>query len=112
MDIKGLDAYKKWFDGLPKKDRARAAAAVARLAERPSLELVRLKLAKHLEGDIWELRPGNLRIIYFLDKDAQEYVLLSGFKKQGQKTPRKIIDLAESRMNEYVKARKSHRRAE
>ena len=35
-------------------------------------------ITKHLEDDIWELRPGNNRVLYFYHKD-DTYVLLHQF---------------------------------
>ena len=50
-------------------------------------------ITKHLEEDIWELRPGNNRVLFFYHKD-DTYVLLHQFRKKTQKTPRREIDKA------------------
>ena len=65
--------------------------------------------AKHLEGKLYELRPGKNRIIYFFYKGNQEYVLLHGFHKSTQKTPKKEIELAISEMNDYERMKKNER---
>lgn len=44
-------------------------------------------VTKHLEEDIWELRPGNNRVLFFYHKD-NTYVLLHQFRKKTQKAPR------------------------
>lgn len=50
-------------------------------------------ITKHLEEDIWELRPGNNRVFYFfVQKDT--FVLLHQFRKKSQKTPRREIEKA------------------
>lgn len=59
------------------------------------------KIAKHLEEDIWELRPGNNRIFYFYYKNGT-YVLLHHFRKKTQKTPRREIEKAKSRRDDWV----------
>lgn len=41
-------------------------------------------ITKHLEEDIWELRPGNNRVLYFYHRD-DTYVLLHQFRKKTQK---------------------------
>jgi phage-related protein len=41
---------------------------------------------KHLEGDIWELRPARDRVL-FVAWHNNGYVLLHAFEKQTQKTP-------------------------
>ena len=43
-------------------------------------------ITKHLDDDIWELRPGNNRVLYFYFKD-DTFVLLHQFRKKTQKTP-------------------------
>ncbi|CBK73791.1 Phage derived protein Gp49-like (DUF891) [Butyrivibrio fibrisolvens 16/4] len=37
-------------------------------------------VTKHLEEDIWELRPGNNRVLFFFFKDST-FVLLHHFRK-------------------------------
>ncbi len=60
------------------------------------------EITKHIEGDIWELRPGNNRVFYFYFTD-NTYVLLHHFRKKSQKTPRREIDKAISEMNNHIK---------
>ena len=62
------------------------------------------KITKHLEEDIWELRPGNNRVLFFYHKD-DTYVLLHQFRKKTQKTPRCEIDKAKSERDDW-KSRK------
>ena len=56
---------------------------------------------KHIEGDIWELRPLNNRIFYFCWHN-DKYVLLHSFTKKTQKTPKKEIDKAKHNMNDWI----------
>lgn len=60
---------------------------------------------KHLEGDLWELRPLNNRIFFFYWKD-NKFVLLSHFKKKSQKTPKREKEKAKRNMSDW-KERKS-----
>jgi|SRR3989304_6964575 len=59
----------------------------------------------HIEGKIWELRikySSNIyRILYFMHTGRQ-IVLLHGFVKKTQKTPRGEIDIAIKRMNDFI----------
>lgn len=48
---------------------------------------------KHLDGDIWELRPLRDRIL-FVGWDGNGFVLLHQFMKKTQKTPQREIDKA------------------
>lgn len=41
-------------------------------------------ITKHLDEDIWELRPGNNRVLYFYFKN-DTFVLLHQFRKKTQK---------------------------
>ncbi len=48
---------------------------------------------KHLDGDIWELRPLRDRIL-FVAWNGGSFVLLHHFKKKTQKTPAREIEKA------------------
>lgn len=48
---------------------------------------------KHIDGDIWELRPQKNRI-FFVGWHNGSFVLLHTFVKKTQKTPPKEIDQA------------------
>jgi len=56
----------------------------------------------HLEGKLWELRPFPHRIIYFAHTDHR-FILLHAFpKKKGGKTPKRHIQTARKRMNDFL----------
>ena len=62
---------------------------------------------KHLEGEIWELRPFRDRILFFYyEKGA--FILLSCFMKKTQKTPKREITKAKKRMNDFRKRSVAH----
>ena len=56
---------------------------------------------KHLDGEIWELRPLKNRIMFFA-YDGKQFVLLSHFIKKTQKTPKREIDKAKRLMKDYL----------
>ena len=58
-------------------------------------------ITKHIEDNIWELRPGKNRVLYFFYKD-NKYILLHHFVKKTQKTPKKEILKAIKEMNDYI----------
>ena len=60
------------------------------------------KYTKHLEEDIWELRPGKNRILYFCYID-DTFILLHYFQKKTEKTPRREIEKAKRERDEYVR---------
>lgn len=61
--------------------------------------------AKNLGGGIYELRfrasDGHIRVLYFFFS-SQHAVLTNGFKKKRNKTPKQEVDLAISRMNNFL----------
>ena len=60
-----------------------------------------VEIAKHIEDEIWELRPGNNRIFFFFYYNGT-YVLLYHYRKKSQKTPQKEIIRAKSEMKDYI----------
>ena len=58
------------------------------------------KITKHLQGEIWELRPGVNRVMYFYFEN-DTYVLLPMFRKKTQKTPKSEIDRAIKECNDF-----------
>ena len=58
-------------------------------------------ITKHLEEDIWELRPGNNRVFYFYFQE-NTFVLLHQFRKKSQKTPKREIEKAKAERDDYL----------
>jgi phage-related protein len=58
--------------------------------------------AKTIQGKLWELRPGGIRLFYFVYIEKQ-FVILHGYRKQSQKTPGREIEIALRRMEELKK---------
>jgi len=56
---------------------------------------------KHIDEDIWELRPLSDRVLFFYWKD-DTFVLLHYFHKKTQKTPKKEILRAKSRVKDFL----------
>ena len=57
-------------------------------------------VTKHLDGEIWELRPLSDRILYaYHDEDT--FVLLHHFIKKTRKTPVREIEKAKREIEEY-----------
>ena len=55
---------------------------------------------KHLDGEIWELRPLRDRILFFA-WDGNSFILLSYFMKSTQKTPKREIEKAKCLMEDF-----------
>ena len=59
-------------------------------------------ITKHLQEGIWELRPGKNRILFALWKE-NKFIVLSHFRKKGQKTPVKEIEKAKRNLEDWIK---------
>ena len=55
---------------------------------------------RQIDGELYELRPGNNRIFFFYFHE-DTFVLLHGFRKKQQQTPKHEIDTAKKRMDDY-----------
>ena len=57
-------------------------------------------VTKHLDGEIWELRPLKNRILYAYYKD-NTFIILTHFVKKSKKTPRREIERAIRCLKDY-----------
>ena len=76
-----------------------------------------LAAARHLEGDIWEVRVDGNRVIYrvlFAEEGSRGRVLLAleGFNKKTRKTPRATIELANRRLSDWRRRGAAQRAAQ
>ena len=67
-------------------------------------------ITKHIDEDIWELRPGHNRVFYFCYNDNQ-FVILHHFRKKSQKTPLREIKKAKRERDDYKRRGDSRRTA-
>lgn len=58
-------------------------------------------IAKKLRGDIWELRPGDSRILFFHYSKGR-FILLHSFVKKTAKTPQKEIARAMAERDDWL----------
>ena len=58
------------------------------------------KYVKHLDGEIWELRPISDRILFAAWVDGA-FVLLHSFVKKTQKTPKREIEQAKRELADF-----------
>ena len=61
---------------------------------------VGMPIVRHVDGDIWELRPIANRTLFFYWKDNQ-FVLLHHYTKKSQKTPPAEIARAKAEMKDH-----------
>jgi len=58
-------------------------------------------IVKHIDGDIWELRPLANRIFFFYWKN-NKFVLLHHVVKKTRKTPLREIENARAKMKDFI----------
>ncbi len=54
---------------------------------------------KKLDSNLWELRPGSIRLL--VGKAGSVMIVVNAFKKKSQKAPRQEIKTAKRRLEEY-----------
>lgn len=107
VDENGHRPVREFLQSLDEKTKASFYWSIEQLRIRN----VRAKepLVRHLEGKIWELREESstniYRLLYFFYSD-QRIVFVHGFQKKSQKTPRREIDIAQRRLNSYLRNQK------
>ncbi|MDR1736533.1 MAG: type II toxin-antitoxin system RelE/ParE family toxin [Oscillospiraceae bacterium] len=56
---------------------------------------------KHVDGDIWELRPLNDRFFFF-HWNGRQFVLLHHYVKKAKKAPQREITQAKRNMKDFI----------
>ena len=97
LDSRGNNPVEEFIGTLPVGERASLRARIDFLAEVGNR--AREPLSKSLGGGLFELRVKACRIFYCF-KPAGVIVLLHGFFKKSQKTPRREMEIAQKRMEE------------
>ncbi|MCL2088344.1 MAG: type II toxin-antitoxin system RelE/ParE family toxin [Oscillospiraceae bacterium] len=60
-----------------------------------------MPFVKHMDGDIWELRPLADRFFFFYWKDNQ-FVFLHYYHKKTKKTPPQELDQAKRNLKNFI----------
>lgn len=102
-DHRGIKPVEAYIDSLPVEKQANIMR-VFDLVEEFGIQLGEPHI-KHIEGKIWEMRPGKERILYFT-YTGKKFVLLIGFTKKTRKTPKKEIKIAQKRKKDYEEKNK------
>ena len=104
-DVHGVEPVNEYIEFLEKQNTKDARIRKTKI--RTYVKALALKglplttnLCKHLDGDIWELRPNKDRVLFAGWHDGI-FVLLHCFKKEGQKTPRGEIEKAKKEFADF-----------
>jgi len=105
--VREVVAYKNYFEDFLKKQTVKVQNKIFKVIEAiETLERIPERYLKHLSGTdgLYEARiqlGSNIwRVFCFFDK-GRLVILLNGFQKKTQKTPRKEIDKAIALMKQY-----------
>lgn len=105
MAERKIRAYKQYFTDFIHSIRPEEARKVFYVIDMLKMQdRVSEKFVKYLEDGIYELRAeynGNIFRVFFVFDDGNIVLLMNGFQKKSQKTPRKELDLAKRLKKEY-----------
>lgn len=103
LDDDGKSPVEEFLVGLDAKTQRRFLWSLEQLRIRNVQ--AREPLVRHLEGKIWELREESrtniYRLLYFV-YTGRKIVVLHGFQKKTQKTPRREIETAQQRLDYFI----------
>jgi phage-related protein len=98
-DHRGKCPPLEFIENLPVMEQAKIRNALRLLQEFGTN--LSMPHAKPIQGKLWELRPGGIRLFYFAYIEHQ-FVILHGYRKQSQKAPVDEIAIALRRMQELL----------
>jgi phage-related protein len=97
----GNSPVREWLDDIPIEAKAEVFR-VFEMLQKYGIDLG-LPFVRFLDSKIYEVRAkdksGIYRVLYFAHKE-KTFIMLHGFQKKTQATPRKEIDIAIKRMKE------------
>lgn len=96
----GSRPVREFLDRIGDDDRDAVVAGMARVRQ------YGLSRARHLRGDIWELRVDGqaeaFRVLFAPEgKKGRVLLAIEAFSKKTAKTPPQLIDLAEGRLKDW-----------
>ena len=110
IDENGFSSVREFLQSLDIKTQARFAWSIEQLRIRNAK--AQEPLVRHLDGKLWELREESntniYRLLYFFFS-GRRIVFLNGFQKKTQKTPRREIEIALQRMDNFTKRQRNQK---
>jgi len=98
-DHRGKCPPLEFIEDLPVMEQAKIRNALRLLQEFGTN--LSMPHARPIQGKLWELRPGGIRLFYFAYIE-QQFVILHGYRKHSQKAPGGEIAIALRRMHELM----------
>jgi phage-related protein len=94
------------MESLQKAERAALVRVLDLLAAfGPRLQMPH---ARHIEGDMWELRAASGRLFYFCYIERR-FIVLHGYRKKTRQAPRREINTALRRLDDFVRRERNAR---
>lgn len=104
IEENGRSPVREFLSGLDAKTQARFLRSIEQLRIRNVQ--AREPLVRHVEGKLWELREESqtniYRLLYFFFAQRR-IVFLHGFQKKTQKLPRRELELAQRRLESFLR---------
>jgi phage-related protein len=108
-DKNGFSSVKEYLDELQKQSDTNKDSRIKLKKIYEYISLLSLngtylgeKYVKHIEDNIWELRPMSDRIFFFYWQQGI-FVLIHVFQKKTQKTPRREIETAKRNRDDFLR---------
>lgn len=102
----GCSPVLDWIEELREKDSKDSRAQLTQLDSK--LKILRKygtrapkDSVEHIDGKIWEIRPGNNRVFLFM-WEGSNIVLLHQFRKKGKKAPPREICKAQKEREDWL----------
>jgi phage-related protein len=115
-DKNGYSAVREYIDELQKQSERNKDSRVKLKKIYEYINLLALngtflgeKYVKHIEDDIWELRPLSDRVFFFYWRD-ETFVLTHIFHKKTRKTPKREIETAKRNREDFLRRMKNEER--
>jgi phage-related protein len=102
IDIAGYQPVLEYMLNEKNPTDMKVIVAVIQHLSYAGLALVDMKMAKHIDGPIYELRKNRHRILFAEDKPKGCFVLLSAFLKETQRAPAEEIEKAHRFWADYL----------
>jgi len=106
-DASGREPVREYLDKLATKEDKQSRVKLNKI--RDYMEILSIHgtyagepYVKYIGDGIWELRPKSDRILFFGWTGAQ-FIMLHIFAKKSNKTPRREIDQAKKKMQDFIK---------
>lgn len=98
------DEFESFLDSLPDKDAAKLLAVINNIEEQGLTVAERQKWIKKLETNLYEIRSkraSNIQRSLYFHWENNKYIITHGFTKKQQKTPKREIQKALRRREDY-----------